>query len=54
MHVHCFVGGRKVDVGGGVATYTGFQPAIDTDSVFADGGCSNRLRLGRQLVSNRG
>ena len=41
--------------GGGqpVATYTGSQPATDTNLVLANG-CSNHFRLRRQLVSNRG
>lgn len=36
-----------------VATYTGFQPAIDTNLVLANG-CGNHFRLRCQLVSNRG
>lgn len=51
------VGGRKVagseEGGQPVATYTGFQPAIDTNLVLANG-CSNHFRLRCQLVSNRG
>lgn len=54
------VGGRTVageegGAGGGqpVATYTGFQPAIDTNLVLANG-CGNHFRLRCQLVSNRG
>lgn len=53
MFANFCVSGRKVGVassGGGqpVATYTGFQPAIDTNLVLANG-CSNHFRLRCQL-----
>lgn len=55
--ISVFVGGQLellvVRRGQPVATYTGFQPAIDTSLVLANG-CSNHFRLCCQLVSNRG
>lgn len=58
LQVSGLVGGRLLllVVGGRaqpVATYTGFQPAIDTNLVLAKG-CSNHFRHCCQLVSNRG